>query len=125
VEFLLTQHGRWFIQHVTTRIDRSGPHPHPHPPLSNNTIILLSSGIMKLSILSFLAFAASTIHVTASMVADLGYNEEQVDDSDWKIQALIHDNDDLIHEVDAMKNEVDTLIHEVDTFKNDNDALIH
>jgi hypothetical protein len=44
---------------------------------------------MKLSILSFLALAASSITVTASMVADLGYNE-QVDDSDWKIQALIH-----------------------------------
>jgi hypothetical protein len=64
---------------------------------------------MKLSILSSLALAASSITVTASMVADLGYNE-QVDDSDWKIQALIH-------EVDTLKNEVDDLIHEVDTLK--------
>ena len=68
---------------------------------------------MKLSILSFLAFAASTFHVTASMVADLGYNDEQVDDSDWKIQALIHDNDDLIHEVEELKNEIDGLKHKI------------
>jgi hypothetical protein len=75
---------------------------------------------MKLSILSFLAFAASTITVTASMVADLGYNDEQVDDSDWKIQALIRDNDALtidndalIQELDAMKNEIEGLKHTI------------
>jgi hypothetical protein len=73
---------------------------HPHPLRSNNTIIIIIS-IMQLSILSFLAFTVSRITVMASMVADLGYNEQQaVDDSDWKIQALIHDdNEDLIHEV--------------------------
>jgi hypothetical protein len=69
---------------------------------------------MKLSILSFLAFAASSITVTASMVADLGYNE-QVDDSDWKIQALIHDNDALKNEIEELKHMIFDKEHEVST----------